>query len=920
MTMLNRMLRVRLDRTTMTVVLAAVLAAGCSEEVAGGGGGGGTDAAADSGGASDSSATGDASSDTVSVEDGSAGSDSATAEDGQADGGSTGSDGGPDDASSGDATVSDSTAADTGGGGSDGGGSSGGDTSGSDGGSSDGGSSGGGSGEFQGLLIKILGPSGRDWVQNTGQQIQLSGVAFGNPTSIDWADQSGKTGKITPAAAWKSGILTLQEGDNHFTVTATKDGKSVSDTIHIVYNPVFQFEGPPDITPNVLFVNENSKLVVRFVATGAVAGADGKSIVDPSTIQLVEVDDNGVEVGGGVSTQLKDSGSGGNCDDVAKDAVFSACLNISANVAKTKYFRVKANVDLGVKKYTAKSPLAVVDVVARFDKGVCNSIVGLQKKLKSDYVAAVKGGTSAKAAQQAVIDVLKADANVAEAGPAEAAGYGVWVRYKSGQVGALNLSPEGTRGWSSPVDAGAALPTYSVGTRRALTLAPFQSEFSQAGGDEADLAGTALKAKQCPPFAVDQATGSQAYLRWYREMSQYGLVAITGHGEALFGGMDPQTYKDLGWEHQGAQEVIWSGEPVNCNALSSSNATCNQQGGGCPTGETCIKTSISGGVCVDNTQADIMRGRVAIGDETYAMLPGLLRHHLVNNFASSIVYLGACRSMYNGSLAMQLRAAGAATVVGFSDYVSSTYAADSGKSFFDALGQGKSTVQALPTKDADPKYGGKLRTFGIGESNLNNSALINPSWDSGNLTGWKPVGDGRVISRLGVTIPVAGKYMGIISTGLGFTAQNGSLAQPFCPAKGQTELCFFWKFYSEEFTEYCGSQFMDTFMATIKSDVSNYTPVNVYIDSLCPYDCGGKSPCEPGSPSCKCGSTWKTLSQADVAFDQGGVWMTPWVKSCQDISAIAVNGDKKVELTFFATDKGDSIFDTAILVDEVTVK
>jgi len=29
---------------------------------------------------------------------------------------------------------------------------------------------------------------------------------------------------------------------------------------------------------------------------------------------------------------------------------------------------------------------------------------------------------------------------------------------------------------------------------------------------------------------------------------------------------------------------------------------------------------------------------------------------------------------------------------------------------------------------------------------------------------------------------------------------------------------------------------------------------------------------------------------------------------------------KKVELQFFATDKGDSIFDTVILIDEVTVK
>lgn len=773
---------------------------------------------------------------------------------------------------------------------------------------------------FNGLLVKILGPSGRDWIQNTGSKIQLAGVAYGGAESMNWSTADGKSGTITPTLNWKSSIIDLVEGDNHITVTAKKGDKVVSDTIHVTFNPVFQFEGPPDMTPNVLFVNENAKIVVHFAAAAAVAGPDGSSVVDAGSLQLVEVDENGKDLAGGTTTKLMDSGSGNNCDDVAKDAVFSNCLNLQPSQPKTKYFRVKADVDIGVKKFKAMSPVAVVDVVARFDKGTCNTIVSLQKKVKADYLAAVAGGKSAKDAQAEAIAALKADAGVAEAGAAEAGGFGVWIRYKSGQLGALSLAPAGMRAGAGAFEPGAALNTHSVGARRALALAPFKAEFTAAGGDEADQAGQALKAKQCPPFAVDSAEGSGAYLRWYREMSNYGLVAITGHGEALFGGMDLQTYKDLGWKHQGAQEVLWSGEQVNCQALSSSNATCNQQGGGCPAGETCVKTSLSGGVCVDNTQADIMRGRVVIGDETYALTPSFLRHHLVNQFPGSIVYLGACRTMFNGSLAVQLWGNGAAAIIGFSDYVTAKFAAEQGKALMDGLiGKTLSAIQSIPTTGVDAQYGGRLKIVGIGEANLDNAKLINNSWDLGNLTGWKPAGDGRTVSRLGVTIPVAGKYMGIISTGLGFTAQNGSLTQPFCVDNAQKELCFFWKFYSEEFVEYCGSSFMDTFTATLKSDIQNTTMVNVYIDSLCPYDCGGKTPCEPGSPSCKCGKDWKTLSPADVNFDQGGVWMTPWQKSCTDVSALA-NQDKKVDLTFFATDKGDSIFDTVILLDEVTVK
>jgi hypothetical protein len=166
---------------------------------------------------------------------------------------------------------------------------------------------------------------------------------------------------------------------------------------------------------------------------------------------------------------------------------------------------------------------------------------------------------------------------------------------------------------------------------------------------------------------------------------------------------------------------------------------------------------------------------------------------------------------------------------------------------------------------------------------------------------------------------VAGKYMGIISTGLGFTVQNGSLEQPFCIPAAKDKLCYYWKFYSEEFTEWCGSSYMDRFTSTLQADTGKITMTDVWIDQLCPYDCGGKSACDPGSPQCKCGQQWKTLSNADVIFDQGGVWMTPWQKTCVDITPLAGSG-KKATLKFFATDTGDSIYDTVVLVDQVTVE
>ncbi|MSP90478.1 MAG: hypothetical protein EXR79_01520 [Myxococcales bacterium] len=830
--------------------------------------------------------------------------------------------------------------------------------------------------EYKELLVKVLGPSGREWVQNEGANVQISGLAFGSPTSIDWKTLKGQAGTITAAQFWVSGIIPLDQGDNVVTVTAKKGDQIAIDTVRITYNPFFSFEGNPDVAPDLLFVGESAKLVVHMPVAAAQAGiGGGNNVVDPNTITLVEVDANGKEIKDW--GKLVDNGQVGQCDDVPKDSVYSSCLTAKIDVPKTLYFRVRAKVSVFEKVYDALSPVTVVDVVERFNKQECTQIVSLQQKVKADYLAAVEA-QGAAAAQAAALAALKADPAVAEAGPAANGGYSIWVRYKTGRLGALNLAPKGVRGGggapgaSPDADSGgpgpaAALPTFSVGTRRALALAPFAAEFTTskcaataatcdpgcakgflcgaAGncapasngceapcgadqacvidvGDEADLAGKLLKARECPPFAVDSAAGSNALLRWYRDMSSYGAVAITGHGDVLFEGMDAAAKATLGWEHLGAQEVLWSGEASDCKELSGTTAGCNQAGAGCPKGESCVKTSMSTGVCVDKTQGDIMKGRVAIGDSTYALLPSFVQRHGNDPFPQSIVYLGACRTMYNGSLAVQLYGNGAQAVVGFSDYVSNKFAFEKGWKLFQGLIAGNLGVyEAHDPSFEDPQYGGRMRLMGNGKANAKESAIINPSWDLGKLIGWKAVGDGRVISRLGVTIPVAGKFMGIISTGLGFTAQNGSLEQPFCIGPGKTELCYFWKFYSEEFIEWCGSQFMDRFTVTLMAETQNkkLTMTDVWIDELCPYDCGGKKPCQPGDPACQCGKQWKTLTQADLSFDQGGVYMTPWQKQCADISTLA-GSNLKVNLSFFATDKGDSIFDTAVLIDEVTVQ
>lgn len=769
----------------------------------------------------------------------------------------------------------------------------------------------------QELLIKILGPSGRDWVQSAGEKVQLSGVLFGVADKASWKSSNGKSGTIDVEAFWTTDIIDLVQGDNTITVEAEQGGKKVRDEIHIVYNPYFSFEGPPQIGPDLVFVNESTNIIVHMPLSAAGTGSAGKGPADPATVKLVQVDADGKLIKD--HGTLIDNGSAANCDDIQKDGIFSSCLkNVNFNAAQTVYFRVEVDVEVINKKYKAKSPVAVVDVVKRVTPSECGTIQSLLKKTRDDYKAAAVN--DAKKAQSDAVAALKADSSVAEAGVATD-GYGVWARFKSGRLGALNLAPQGMRGSggaaSAPSAANAALPTYSVGTRRALSLAPFAADFEKEGGDEAAIAGKNLAARQCPPFAVDQRVGSAALLKNYRTMSEYGVIALSGHGDAYFGEMDVNVKKDLSWEHLGSQEVIWTGEK-SCSGLTTSTKTCTKSGTGCPSNQVCVVTSSAGGVCVDHTQGDLNRGRVVIGADNYGILPGFVGRHAVDAYPGSIVYLGSCRSLWNGSLAVQFYGNGAAAVVGYSGYVSSQFASEKGQEFFKGIvDEGLSVLQALQSNHVDPKHGGWMRMLGNSQANAKDGDLINRSWDLGKLTGWKKTGDGRVISRLGVSVPVAGKFMGIVSTGLGFTTQTGSLEQPFCVAPGMSKMCFFWKFYSEEFTEFCGSTYQDKFKATMVGKDGQKTVTDVWVDALCPHDCGGKNPCQPGSAECKCGMKWETLTPADVSFDKGGVFMTPWVQDCADIKAFE---GKRVNLKFFTSDTGDSIYDSAVLIDEVTIQ
>ena len=161
--------------------------------------------------------------------------------------------------------------------------------------------------------------------------------------------------------------------------------------------------------------------------------------------------------------------------------------------------------------------------------------------------------------------------------------------------------------------------------------------------------------------------------------------------------------------------------------------------------------------------------------------------------------------------------------------------------------------------------------------------------------------------------------MAIVSTGLGFTTAMGTIEQTFCLPANATHIEFDWNFLSEELEEWCGPDhpFDDAFSVELVWDGGSETIFGIDIDMLCEG----------------------ILLRTDLYFDQSGpncvptpgagyatggndckVFGTTWVRAVADISEIAnvINGDT-VTLRFQVTDTGDSIFDTAVLIDDVEI-
>lgn len=245
--------------------------------------------------------------------------------------------------------------------------------------------------------------------------------------------------------------------------------------------------------------------------------------------------------------------------------------------------------------------------------------------------------------------------------------------------------------------------------------------------------------------------------------------------------------------------------------------------------------------------------------------------------------------------------AGAQAVLGFSNEVDPSWALGKAKYFHTNWIEDPSTLLTASevfNGGCDPTKGA-CWTLAPNPSKLEAplGGLQNGNFESGTLGAWTPEGDARVVTQLGPFTPT-GSYMGLISTGLGFTTTSGAISQEAClPANAQA-LSLAWNFNSEEFREYCGDIFQDFFRIDLTD--SNGSTLNVLyadIDSLC-----------------------SSTTKVPLVFDKGDVWSTGWITTPVDLGTFpASNAGKSITIKLSVGDVGDSIYDTAVLLDNIKV-
>lgn len=748
------------------------------------------------------------------------------------------------------------------------------------------------------------------------QTVQIEGISSSDIgiSSIKYKNLANDLeGTATGTTSWSVDI-TLVEGDNQITFTLNlANGQTMSINTVITYYPAIDFTSPLQFSESVAYVNDSAITVTAMI---------GSSNTNSPTIELYSINPDET-LGNSSETTLADNGV--LPDEIQGDGIYTGNFSFSSSDSGSKCFRVTVNDDIGS---TYSSEKNCIWMATHYTSANISKSVSLADQVANLYMASTTGTVKAQKSANDAVTLLQNDSDVAVAQATDDGG--VWWITNEGILGLHHPSVTEKKSISGrhsgavvspvPVQKAAFTPRYYTGSTnhknhllnntkadnenrikssKAIIISPYINNPNELAAnnfgnsdDYFSVWDTIKNANQCSLVADTEKTNNGSIgvsLDDFKNLDGYGYIHFSTHGDNYYNGL-LSLWND-----------VWGPSDFLLGNLSLV---------GLYTG-IILPTNISGDYDLTGYENDLQAKRIAIGaGGSVVVLPAFFSHYL-EKLPNSLISLSACRSMYNNSLANAMLAKGAGAALGFDDYVYSTYAQATTNTILNEMltndvtfGDAVAIARATHGSD-DSGFGpggtADLMTTGANDLKLADGGFHNLGFEEGIIDPWTKTGDGRVIAQLASSAPTEGGFMGIISTGLGYTTQSGKISQSGCIADSVTSIGFDWNFYSEEFLEFCNSSFDDQFVVKIcESNNGTNTCTTVMQTSV----------------NTLCANT-AALSPADVSFDQGDVYSTGWQNHSVDVSAFA---GKPVTLELYATDVGDSIYDTAILIDNITLQ
>jgi hypothetical protein len=714
------------------------------------------------------------------------------------------------------------------------------------------------------------------WV-TTEATLDISGTATDNhdlkSVKIKVNDSSPVTADNTPA--WSMMDIPLAMGENTIVVTAEdKAGNKTTATLYVTRNTDTEFSGIPYFSQGNVFATQPIYITVRQAIS-----ASAKAITSVKLVRLnpdFTVDE---EIG-----ELYDNGDLGNSDEILGDGVYSGYLPIQEETAGQSLYRVAVNTDAKVANY---SPLFKVNVYDDITDEEASSFLDNNANLST-----VLNATSATGLEEGANELAAWYENQPYVESAEMVDGHLEVTYTSGIKGGVIFSETDENGKITTLGSGAipdrrAKPDIplKLQTRGVNSLASLQSfpGHNQAKEEDPD----AVQDKDVliwQPYANALAYTYQPELNAVFDESDLGLNVVNMSNEQC----DIASLSSL--TEYGTVILMThglEGEKIFTHELMTEENTWDY-----------MLQMLNGEITFfENLTYDNVGGYAQTGT-VYVVQSAFIRN-LPGTFPNSIIYNGSCQSSMSANLSNAFTAKGAGAYLAFSKTVSAGFAKSKCLEYFTSMAVDlDDNGDAFIPGQTDPGYVDHATFTMSGNDDLHYSYdLINGDFEFGNVNGWTRFGDGRVITQLASQQPTGGNFMGIISTGLGYTEASGSIAQSFLVPESVDNLYINWNFISEEFMEYVGSQFQDylEFVVVDEDGIENIL-FSETIDSFVSYG---------------------LTQSSDIVFDQGDTYMTGWREFEADISAYH---GQVVRLIIRIGDVGDSIYDSACLLDDISIE